>query len=71
MPTRAASFAISTAKAVVNSAMPQSTGTRPRATAFAGLHDRDLLGLRSSEQFSPTGAADDEAGDAVADQARP
>ncbi|MGY4437083.1 hypothetical protein ACVWWO_009560 [Bradyrhizobium sp. F1.13.1] len=53
MPTRAASFAVSTAKAVVNSAMPHSTGTRPAATDFA-VSMIATFSLRSSEVFSPT-----------------
>ncbi|MFK4383071.1 hypothetical protein ABIA40_002479 [Bradyrhizobium sp. USDA 223] len=53
MPTRAASFAVSTAKAVVNSAMPHSTGTRPFATDFAASMIA-TFSLRSSEVFSPT-----------------
>ncbi len=65
---RAASFAMSIAKADVNSAMPLSTGTRPRATAFARLHHRDLLGLGERAVLAH-GAADDEARHAVADQA--
>ena len=53
MPTRAASLAVSTAKAVVNSAMPHSTGTRPAATDFA-VSMIATFSLRSSEVFSPT-----------------
>src|SRR6185369_5985253 len=53
MPTRAASLAVSTAKAVVNSAMPHSTGTRPAATDFA-VSMMAIFSLRSSEVFSPT-----------------
>src|SRR6185369_774975 len=53
MPTRAASLAVSTAKAVVNSAMPHSTGTRPAATDLA-VSMMAIFSLRSSEVFSPT-----------------
>ncbi len=53
MPTRAASLAVSTAKAVVNSAMPHSTGTRPFATDLAASMIA-IFSLRSSEVFSPT-----------------
>ncbi len=53
MPMRAASLAVSTAKAVVNSAIPQSTGTRPFATDFAASMIW-IFSERSSEVFSPT-----------------
>src|SRR2546427_3985531 len=53
MPTRAASLAVSTAKAVVNSAMPHSTGTRPAATDLA-VSMMAIFSFRSSEVFSPT-----------------
>src|SRR5215213_10026750 len=53
MPTRAASLAVSTAKAVVNSAIPHSTGTRPAATDLA-VSMMAIFSLRSSDVFSPT-----------------
>ena len=64
---RTASFAMSIAKADVNSATPQSTGTRPRATALPASITAIFSALES-EQFSPDGAADDEPRHAVADQ---
>ena len=53
MPTRAASRAVSQAKAVVNSAMPAITGTRPRAALFAASMTA-TFSWRESEVFSPT-----------------
>src|SRR4029450_10619297 len=50
---RAASLAMSMANAEVNSAMPQSTGTRPRATPFAASITAIFSSLRS-DVFSPT-----------------
>ena len=50
---RAASFAMSIAKADVNSAMPLKTGTRPRETALPASMTATFSSL-VSEQFSPT-----------------
>jgi hypothetical protein len=50
---RAASFAMSIANADVNSATPQSTGTRPRATALPASITA-IFSAFPSEQFSPT-----------------
>ena len=67
MPARSASRAVSMAKAVVNSAMPARMGTRPRDHFLRRLHDRDLL-RPGQRAVLPDGAADDEAGDPVAQQ---
>jgi hypothetical protein len=66
-PMRAASFAMSIAKADVNSAMPHSTGHAAARHGFRRLHDGNLLGFGERAVLAD-GAADDEPGYAVADQ---
>ena len=65
---RAASFAMSIAKADVNSAMPLDDRHAPARNRLARLHHRDLLVLAQRAVLAH-GAADDEARHAVADQA--